>query len=368
MPAYASNDGYRIIGLAYWQRTTNPQMYAWPGLASLTSYTFNGTTFTQNQQNSLNLYGEPSAALSISANGGTAGSGILWVARNLAGGRNIGQAAVLEAYNADNIGSLLWSSTMNLARDDIGSTGRFVIPVVDNGKVYMATSSGSVQVYGLNPPATTNWTQVGVNVDAIAAGSDGTVVVANNVNQGIWHYTSDNNWTNIPGAMKSLAVVKANGYFGIGTDNNVYRFNGKTWLKVGVNASSIAAGSDGTVLVTNSGNRGIWRYVADNNWVPVPGTMKSLAVVKANTYFGIGTDNNVYRYNGTSWLKVGVNASSIAAGSDGTVLLTNSANQGIWQYVADNNWVPVSGTMKALAIIKANSYFAIGTDNNVYRH
>lgn len=150
LPPYAGNDGDRTIGFAYWQRGTgNSLMFAWPGFNNLTSYLFNGSTFALSQQNTLNLFGEPSAALAISANGATVGSGILWVARNQAAGRTVGQAAVVEAYNADNIGQLLWSSMQNLTRDDVGSSGRFVVPVVENGKVYMATSSGSVAVYGL---------------------------------------------------------------------------------------------------------------------------------------------------------------------------------------------------------------------------
>ncbi len=156
VPNYAYNDGDRILHLTYWQRPANPQMYVWPGLSALTSYTFNGNTFQQNQQNSLNLFGEPGATLSLSANGGLAGSGILWVAHNQAPGRTVGQPAVLEAYDADNISNLLWSSTNNFSRDDLGSSGRFVMPVVNNGKVYMATSNGSVQVYGLlSPPPMT---------------------------------------------------------------------------------------------------------------------------------------------------------------------------------------------------------------------
>jgi CO dehydrogenase/acetyl-CoA synthase epsilon subunit len=189
--------------------------------------------------------------------------------------------------------------------------------------------------------------------------------VTNNSTQGIWKL-SGANWVNISGAMKALAVIKANNYFGIGTDNNVYRYNGTTWLKVGVNVNSIAAGSDGTVLVTNNANQTIWQYVADNNWRQVTGNMKAVAVVKANNYFGIGTDNNVYRFNGTSWIEVGLNANSIAAGSDGTVLVTSSANQAIWQYVSDNNWQTVSGNMKSLAVVKTGNYYAVGVDNNVY--
>lgn len=152
VPDYAGNDGDRILGIVYWNRGAgNSLMYAWPGLASLASYRFNGNQFLLQQQNSLNLFGEPSASMSLSANGTTQGSGILWVARDLGGGRNIGQTAVVEAYNADDISQLLWSSTQNVARDDVISTARFVIPVVNNGRMYMATGSNAVQVYGLLP-------------------------------------------------------------------------------------------------------------------------------------------------------------------------------------------------------------------------
>ena len=184
-PNYQANDGDRIIGLAYWQRPANSLMFVWPGMAALTSYTFNGSQFTQSQQLASNLFGEPSAALSISANGATVGSGILWAVHNVGAGRTIGQPAVLEAYNADNLNNLLWSSTTNKARDDIGSSGRFVIPVVNNGRVYMATASGAVQVYGLLPVSGSGATAVNLasidNLSAIAAngtqvggiGSDG---------------------------------------------------------------------------------------------------------------------------------------------------------------------------------------------------
>jgi hypothetical protein len=170
VPNYQGNDGDRIIGLAYWQRPSNSLMFVWPGLSALTSYTFNGSQFNQSQQLSSNLFGEPGAALSISANGATVGSGILWAVHNRAAGRTIGQPAVLEAYDADNLNNLLWSSTRNLARDDIGSSGRFVIPVVNNGRVYMATASGAVQVYGLLPVSGSSATAVDlVSIDNLSA-------------------------------------------------------------------------------------------------------------------------------------------------------------------------------------------------------
>jgi galactose oxidase len=186
----------------------------------------------------------------------------------------------------------------------------------------------------------------------------------------LWRYVSANNWVNVPGTVKSVAVVGDNRYFCIGSDNNVFRFTGSTWVRVGVSASAISAGSDGTVLVTNSSTNGIWKYVSDNNWVNVPGKMKSLAVLGNNRYFGIGMDNNVYRFNGSAWVQVGVAVSSIAAGADGTVLVTNNANNAVWQYVSDNVWSPVStpSPINALSVVALGRYFGIDMKANVLKN
>ena len=46
----------------------------------------------------------------------------------------------------------LWDSTQNLARDDVGNYAKFNPPTIANGKVYVGSFSGQLQVYGLNPP------------------------------------------------------------------------------------------------------------------------------------------------------------------------------------------------------------------------
>jgi methionine-rich copper-binding protein CopC len=56
---------------------------------------------------------------------------------------------VLHAYDAGNVSTELWNSTMNPARDNFGNFAKFVPPLVANGKVYVATFSNQVAVYGL---------------------------------------------------------------------------------------------------------------------------------------------------------------------------------------------------------------------------
>ena len=57
----------------------------------------------------------------------------------------------LHAYSALNVTNELWNSDMIGSRDAIGNFAKFVAPTVANGKVYMATFSNRLNVYGLLP-------------------------------------------------------------------------------------------------------------------------------------------------------------------------------------------------------------------------
>lgn len=103
----------------------------------------------------------PGGFLSISANGSASGTGILWASVplptptgdmwDLAGGAvsNVvpGQ---LRAFNAENITvGDIWNSQNNASRDGSFLFAKYTPPVVANGRLYMATFSNAVNVYGL---------------------------------------------------------------------------------------------------------------------------------------------------------------------------------------------------------------------------
>ena len=96
--------------------------------------------------------GQPGGILALSANGTNAGSGILWASHNLVGDANQQvRPGILRAYNAQNVANELWNSEQLSARDSVGSLAKFVPPTVANGKVYLATFSNRLNVYGLLP-------------------------------------------------------------------------------------------------------------------------------------------------------------------------------------------------------------------------
>ncbi len=88
----------------------------------------------------------PYVGLAISANGTAKGTGILWETTGNRSDPNI--AVTLHAFDASNLSNELWNSQMNAA-DGAGMFAKFSNPTVANGKVFVATWSGSLAVYGL---------------------------------------------------------------------------------------------------------------------------------------------------------------------------------------------------------------------------
>lgn len=94
----------------------------------------------------------PGGILSLSANGDKAGTGIVWAAHSISQDANHDVSeGVLQAFNAERVEEKLWSSDQISDRDKVGNFAKFVPPTVANGKVYLATFSKRLNVYGLLP-------------------------------------------------------------------------------------------------------------------------------------------------------------------------------------------------------------------------
>ncbi len=86
----------------------------------------------------------PGPTFSISSNGTQ--DGIAWAVR--ADQFNTNGPAVLYAFDATDLSDVFYESDTNATRDSAGPANKFSVPVVTNGKVYVA-AHGEVDVYGL---------------------------------------------------------------------------------------------------------------------------------------------------------------------------------------------------------------------------
>ncbi len=142
-------------GMVWWDGPTNSYGYIWPASVFLQQYTFDRTTnkfilpaFAQSPSSAPG--GQPGGILALTANGTNAGTGIIWASHQLTGNANQSvRPGILHAYDAQNVSHELWNSEQISARDSVGNFAKFVPPTVANGKVYLATFSGQLNVYGL---------------------------------------------------------------------------------------------------------------------------------------------------------------------------------------------------------------------------
>ena len=86
----------------------------------------------------------PGPTFSVSSDGTQ--NGIAWAVK--ADQFNTNGPAVLYAFDANDLATILFESDKNASRDSAGPANKFSVPVVTNGKVYVA-ANGQIDVYGL---------------------------------------------------------------------------------------------------------------------------------------------------------------------------------------------------------------------------
>lgn len=137
----------------------NEFVYAWAEEGLLKQFPFQRSTLTFDTLNKITgntvlPQGMPGAMLSVSSNGSAAGTGVIWASHPLSGDANWNVVpGMLQAFDATDVSRELWNSNANGIRDAVGKFAKFVPPTIANGKVYLATFSDSLLVYGIHAPS-----------------------------------------------------------------------------------------------------------------------------------------------------------------------------------------------------------------------
>ncbi len=147
-------------GPVFWNRATGegPTMYVWPDDGPLQAYAFNGSTFNITPISASSLTapsGSSGGVLTLSANGSTVGTGVVWSSIPTSQDADHGVVkGTLRAFDANNLTTELWDSDLNPA-NSIGFWPKYSAPTIANGKVYIASfpvdgmSPAPLSVYGL---------------------------------------------------------------------------------------------------------------------------------------------------------------------------------------------------------------------------
>ena len=131
----------------------NGVVYFSPVSDAIQAFPLSSGRFSVSSTRTSDTFGYPGAALAISAAGTS--QGILWaLQRNGACGAAASCAssapAVLRAYDAANLETLLYSSDQIANRDRLDDAAKFSVPLVANGKVFVGSMT-ELSIFGLLP-------------------------------------------------------------------------------------------------------------------------------------------------------------------------------------------------------------------------
>jgi len=140
---------------AYYKGSAKEFAYVWSENNPLRAIPFDrNTNLLDAQRQTTFSNGGPTggsgAILSVSSNGSTDGTGIVWASYAFSGdaGHEV-RPGILRAFDANDVTRELWNNRQNLASDGAWNYAKFAAPTIANGRVYLPTFSNAVVVYGL---------------------------------------------------------------------------------------------------------------------------------------------------------------------------------------------------------------------------
>ena len=145
---------YLHSSLAYYKGAANEFVYTWSENARLQGFPYNRSTNQFDLINTMSSLvqgpvGYNGALLSVSSNGSIDSTAILWVSHAVNGDANQSvRPGILRALSASDISKELWNSSLANFNNP-GNYAKFNCPTIANGKVYLATFSDKLVVYGL---------------------------------------------------------------------------------------------------------------------------------------------------------------------------------------------------------------------------
>jgi hypothetical protein len=271
----------------YWNSPNNgPVIYMWGDGDFLKAYKFDGSRFqlapvSQSGVRGVTGYSN-SAPLSLSSNGDQQGTAVLWAScPDQADANHQTVHGILRAFDATDLTRELWDSTMNPGRDDVGNYAKFCPPVVANGKVYEASFSGVLNVYGLlpdqsqcvtiNPATETFGTPGGSGSISVRGGSECGWTASSNVDWitiksgsagsgiGAVNYSVDQN----EGPARSGTVTIGGQVFSVSQTSGCWFAVDQTRMTFGLD------GGSGTISVSASTGACVWSATSDSDWITI---------------------------------------------------------------------------------------------------
>ena len=176
--------------MSYFKGSTG-YVYSWSENSLLHAFPYDTTSNLLDVNNTIlsglqGPTGNNGAVLSVSSNGSSDSTGVLWASYAANGDANQSvRPGILRAIDANDVRKELWNSSVD-PNDNPGNYAKFSCPTIANGKVYLPTFSNQLVVYGLTggAPNTCNLVNIALNKPVVVSSIELPDLTGNNATDG----------------------------------------------------------------------------------------------------------------------------------------------------------------------------------------
>lgn len=200
---------------------------------------------------------------------------------------------------------------------------------------------------------TLNWQSLPAKVTDIGVGANGAVWMTSTVPYRGGY--SVNRWLGQVWEFKPAGAVRIDvdpqGNPWIITDaNEIYRYNGSTFVKVPGQATDVGIGANGTVWTIGTdaapGGYGVYRWNG-TGWDKMPGSGVRIDVDPQGNAWIVTKAHEIWRYNGSTFVKMPGAAQDIGIGGEGSVWIagtgSNVTTDGMPYLWSGSAWIKTDG-------------------------
>lgn len=199
-------------------------------------------------------------------------------------------------------------------------------------------------------PAGGTWTRMpGTAVD-IAINADGQAYVT--APDGTpWRWDKvEQRWRRMSGKFVRITAAEGNRPWAINADGVVFRYNGLWWENKDTDVADVAADTNGNVYIAKaSGEIKKW-YPLRNEWRPVRGTAKRIAVDGSGNPWAVLSDGRIRSFDGKTWTTLPGRAGDLALGGTDVMMIADERGQLRTWNGAQRRWDVIAGVNGVSAV------------------
>ena len=168
--------------------------------------------------------------------------------------------------------------------------------------------------------------------------------------------------------LKQVDALDLNNAVGVDEGDQIYYYDGSSWTQIAGGLKYVSYGTDGSMWGVNASNIVYRRQEVSGNWERMDGqTLKQIDALEYNNAVGVGAGDNIFYYDGSSWVQISGSLKQASYGTDGSVWGVNVNNNVYRRQVLTGGWEAMQGQLlKQIDALDYNRAIGVDEDDQIY--